>query len=56
MATLLVSVVFVVAEADAYRPFASTDADVVDRGAVEIEYGHGIIRGHEKELLAPELA
>ncbi len=55
MATLLVSVVCVVTEADAYRPFTSTDADVVGQGEVEIEYGHGLIRGDEKEFFAPEL-
>lgn len=55
MAMLFVSVVCVVPEGDAYRPFTSTDADVVDRGEVEIEYGHGFIRGDKKEFFAPEL-
>ena len=52
---VLVSTVSFAPKADAYRPFTSTDADVVDRGEVEIEYGHGFIRGDEKELSGPEV-
>ena len=31
------------------------DDDVVERGEVEIEYGHGFVHGEERELFVPEV-
>jgi hypothetical protein len=42
--------------AQAYRPFDSTDADVVDRGTVEVELGPmGYLDDGSEQLVAPDL-
>lgn len=54
VATLFASIPFA-SHVVAYRPFASTDADVVDAGELEIEYGHAFVHGSEQEVFAPEV-